>query len=66
MKIEAQFTVGEYEVVVLSAQDSTGLDAWLRENKYKIPQGAEPYLRPYVSSGSKFVVALASLNDHAT
>jgi len=57
VKIEAQFTVGEYEVVVLSAQDSTGLDAWLRENKYKIPQGAEPYLRPYVSSGSKFFVA---------
>ena len=26
VKIEAQFTVGEYEVVVLSARDSTGLD----------------------------------------
>jgi MYXO-CTERM domain-containing protein len=55
--VEAQFTVGEYEVVILSARDATGLDAWLRDNQYKIPQGAEPYLRPYVVEGSKFFVA---------
>ncbi len=57
VKIEAQFTVGEYEVVILSARDSNGLDRWLRDNKYKIPSGAEPYLRPYVQKGSKFFVA---------
>jgi hypothetical protein len=50
--IEAQFTVGEYEVLILSAQDSTGLDTWLKREKYKIPEGSEPYLRPYVQSGS--------------
>ncbi len=55
--IEAEFTVGEYEIVILSAKDSQGLDAWLREGKYKIPAGAEPYLRPYVAQGSKFFVA---------
>jgi hypothetical protein len=57
VKIEAQFVVGEYEVVVLSAQDAAGLDTWLKREKYKIPDGAEPYLRPYVQSGSKFFVA---------
>jgi hypothetical protein len=57
VKIEAQFSVGEYDVVVLSAQDSVGLDAWLHENRYKIPAGAEPYLRPYVQMGMKFFVA---------
>jgi hypothetical protein len=57
VKIEARFAVGEYDVVVLSAQDSSGLDAWLRENRYKIPAGAEPYLRPYVQMGMKFFVA---------
>jgi MYXO-CTERM domain-containing protein len=57
VKIEAQFTVGEYEIVILSAKDSTGLDAWLRAEKYNIPAGAEPYLRPYVAAGSKFFVA---------
>ena len=57
VKIEAQFTVGEYEVVILSAQDSTGLDTWLRQSKYTIPEGAEPVLRPYVQAGMKFFVA---------
>jgi len=55
--VEAQFTVGEYEIVILSAQDAAGLDTWLRQEKYKIPDGAEPYLRPYVQAGSKFFVA---------
>ncbi len=55
--VEAQFTVGEYEIVILSAEDSGGLDTWLRREKYNIPPGAEPYLRPYVAAGSKFFVA---------
>ena len=37
--------------LILSATDSTGLDTWLRENNYKIPDGAEPLLRPYVEAG---------------
>jgi MYXO-CTERM domain-containing protein len=57
VKIEAQFSVGEYDIVVLSATDSTALDTWLRQNGYKIPAGAEPYLRPYVQMGMKFFVA---------
>jgi MYXO-CTERM domain-containing protein len=55
--IEAKFDVGEYQVVILSAKDSTGLDKWLKLEKYSIPDGAEPLLRPYVQSGSKFFVA---------
>jgi MYXO-CTERM domain-containing protein len=57
VKIEAQFSVGEYDIVVLSATDSTALDTWLHQNGYKIPAGAEPYLRPYVQMGMKFFVA---------
>ncbi|PRP91132.1 hypothetical protein ENSA5_58690 [Enhygromyxa salina] len=57
VEIEAQFTVAEYEIVILSASDSTGLDAWLRESGYQIPAGAEPLLRPYVEGGMKFFVA---------
>jgi MYXO-CTERM domain-containing protein len=57
VKIEAQFTVAEYEIVILSASNSTGLDKWLRESGYKIPEGAEPLLRPYVQDGMKFFVA---------
>jgi MYXO-CTERM domain-containing protein len=55
--VEAQFEVGEYEVVVLSATDSTGLETWLRDHDYTMPANAEPLLRPYVAQGSKFFVA---------
>jgi hypothetical protein len=57
VKIEAQFSVGEYDIVILSATEATALDAWLRQNNYKIPDGAAPYLRPYVEMGMKFFVA---------
>ncbi len=55
--IEAKFVVGEYQIVILSAKDSTGLDGWLRSEKYQIPKDAEPLLRPYVEAGMKFFVA---------
>ncbi|NVB37868.1 DUF2330 domain-containing protein [Pseudenhygromyxa sp. WMMC2535] len=55
--VEAEFAVGEYEIVILSARESSGLEAWLRENDYAIPEGAEPLLRPYVQQGMKFFVA---------
>ncbi|MFO0756609.1 MAG: DUF2330 domain-containing protein [Byssovorax sp.] len=57
VKILNRFSVGEYQVLILSAQDSLGLDTWLRENGYAIPPGAEPVLRPYVQAGMKFFVA---------
>ena len=57
VRIEAQFSVGEYDVVVLSADDSSALDTWLRDNKYNIPAGAGPVLAPYVAAGMKFFVA---------
>ena len=57
VRIEAKFEVGEYQVVILSAEDSSGLDAWLRLNKYSIPAGAAEVLRPYVQAGMKFFVA---------
>ncbi len=55
--IEAEFSVGEYDVVVLSSSESSSLETWLNTNGYNIPQGAAPYLDPYVQQGSKFFVA---------
>jgi MYXO-CTERM domain-containing protein len=57
VKVEARFEVGEYQVVILSATEATGLERWLRDQRYRIPRGAEPLLRPYVEAGSKFFVA---------
>ena len=55
--IEAKFDVAEYKILVLSSNDSAGLEKWLRDNGYKIPGDAEPLLRPYVEAGEKFFVA---------
>ncbi len=55
--VEAQFKVGEYDVAILSAQDSTGLETYLTANNYTIPAGAAPYFEPYVQAGMYFFVA---------
>ena len=57
VKIEAEFAVGEYDIVILSAADALALEAWLTDNGYAIPAGAAKYLQPYVAGGSKFFVA---------
>lgn len=57
VKIEAQFAVGEYDIVILNSNDATALENWLVDQKYKIPAGAAPYLAPYISSGKYFFVA---------
>ena len=57
VKVEAQFAVGEYEIVILSAKDSGGLDRWLRDSGYTIPEGAGEALAPYVRDQMKFFVA---------
>ncbi len=55
--VEAEFAVGEYEIVILGAEDSSDLEIWLRQNGYHIPAGASDALRPYVARGMKFFVA---------
>ena len=55
--VEAQFEVGEYEIVVLSADESTALQTWLTDNDYAIPTGAAPFYQPYIDAGMYFFVA---------
>jgi hypothetical protein len=57
VKIEAKFEVGEYQILILSAKESSGLETWLRLNRYKIPKGAAGALAPYVRDQMKFFVA---------
>ncbi len=57
VKVEAKFDVAEYQIVILSAKEATGLEDWLQLNGYKIPNDAQALLRPYIESGSKFFVA---------
>jgi hypothetical protein len=59
--IEAAYTVGEYDIVILSAKQSTGLETWLREEGYKIPAKAAAALQPYIKQDMKFFVAKVNL-----
>ncbi len=61
--IEAQFTVGEYDIVILSAKESNGLETWLKQNNYRIPSGASRLLQPYIRQGMKFFVAKVNLAE---
>ncbi|MEM6753378.1 MAG: DUF2330 domain-containing protein [Cyanobacteria bacterium P01_C01_bin.38] len=59
--VEAEFNVGEYDIVILSARESRGLERWLRGNGYKIPRGAKRLLKPYIRQKMKFFVAKVNL-----
>jgi Na+-translocating ferredoxin:NAD+ oxidoreductase RnfD subunit len=65
VKIEARYTVGEYDILLLSAKESGGLRAWLHENGYKIPKNAGEVLEPYIKSNMKFFVVKVNLNEQA-
>src|SRR5436190_6353415 len=56
VKIEAKYIDGEYDILILSAKESSGLKTWLNENGYKIPPGADVVLEPYIKSNLKFFV----------
>ena len=61
--IEAQYTVGEYDIMILSAQQSSGLETWLRENGYQIPDGASPVIATYLKQNMRFFVAKVNLSE---
>jgi hypothetical protein len=60
--IEANYDVGEYDVLILSAKESDGLVAWLTENGYKIPAGATSVLGSYIKQNMHFFVAKVNLD----
>lgn len=62
--IQAKYTVGEYDILILSATQSNGLERWLTDNGYKIPAGARDVLQPYIMSKTKFFVAKVNLTEH--
>ncbi|MCU0435471.1 MAG: DUF2330 domain-containing protein [Bacteroidia bacterium] len=63
VKIEAKYSVGEYDILILSAKESGGLERWLNDNGYKIPEGAKEVLDPYVKSNMKFFVVKVNLEE---
>ena len=63
--IEARYEVDEYDVLILSADDSGALLAWLRRNGYRVPESASRVVQSYLSQGMKFFVAKVDLRRRA-
>ena len=63
--IEARYTVGEYDILILSARESNGLETWLLQNGYRIPAGASDVLASYIKQNLRFFVAKVNLGEQA-
>jgi hypothetical protein len=63
--VEASFSVGEYDIVILSATQSDGLETWLTQSGYRIPRNSAQALAPYIRQNMKFFVAKVNLAEQA-
>jgi len=63
--IEDEFTVGEYDIQLLSAKQSDGLMTYLDENGYQVPDGAGRILGSYIKQDMKFFVAKVNLDEQS-
>ncbi len=61
--IEASYTVGEYDILILSASESKGLIRWLNESGYKVPRGADKVVGSYLKQDMRFFVAKVNLEE---
>ena len=63
--VEANYDVGEYDVSILSAQESDGLVNFLNDNGYRIPSGADAVLGSYIKQKMRFFIAKVNLDRMA-
>ena len=63
--VEESFSAGEYDILILSAKESDGLEIWLTQNGYKMPDGASKTLGSYIKQDMKFFVAKVNLKRKA-
>ena len=61
VRVEARYDVAEYDISILSAEQSDGLIRWLTDNGYKIPAGAEPVIGSYIKQKMHFFVAKVNI-----
>jgi len=58
--VEAEYLVGDYEITILSATDSSGLFGWLEANGYHLGETTIPVLEDYIAEGMYFMTAKVS------
>lgn len=61
--VKKKYTIGGYDILILSAKKSKGLELWLKDHGYKIPEGAAEVLEPYIKSEMNFFVV--KVNEEA-
>jgi hypothetical protein len=61
--VEASYTVGEYDISILSARESDGLVTFLTGSGYRIPDGASDVLGSYIKQKMRFFVAKVNLGE---
>ena len=59
--IEASYTVGEYDILILSGTESDGLIKWLNDNGYHVPRGADKVIGSYLKQDMRFFVAKVNI-----
>lgn len=57
VEVESRFTVGEYEIAVLSAEQGSDLTAWLTANGFAAPQDDRGIVQTYLDNGTHFLAA---------
>lgn len=62
VSVEAEFAAGEYDFVLLEAEDAEGLLAWLDAEGYAVGDDALDTMATYVESGSRFLAAKVRLD----
>jgi hypothetical protein len=65
VRIEARYEVDEYDVLILSADDSGALLTWLKAHGYRVPMQASRVVESYLKQGMKFFVAKVDLRRRA-
>ena len=64
--VEAEFAAGEYDIVILSSEDSADLLTWLDREGYGISPDTESLLGEYIDAESMFLAAKVRLDDVPT
>lgn len=54
---DAPASSGVFDLELLGAEDSRALESWLRAHALPVPSGAGDALRPYLETGTRFLVA---------
>jgi hypothetical protein len=63
--VEQSYKLDEYDIVVIKAKRAGGLETWLQQEGYRIPDGASEVLESYIRQDMHFFLAKIDLSAQA-